>query len=66
MSCRYYCGAARAFKNTIKTFQPFQKMTCNWNKTWTPTPLLWVSKTNSFLMYNVHTVQLITLFVFII
>ena len=41
---RYYCGSARQFKNTPKTYQASQQMTCNWNRTWTPTSVLWVTK----------------------
>ena len=46
---RYYCGSARQFnvtlkKNTPPVQRPNQMMTCQWNKTWTPTPLLAVSE----------------------
>ena len=33
---RYGCGAARAFMNTAGTSHPIQKMSCQWNREWTP------------------------------
>ena len=32
----YGCGAGREFKNEDGTFHPIQKMTCQWNRQWTP------------------------------
>ena len=34
----YGCGAAREFFYQDGTQSPTQSMTCQWDKTWTPTP----------------------------
>ena len=43
----YYCGSARQFLDSDGNHQPTQSMSCQWDKSWTPTPTLdpcdWVS-----------------------
>ena len=33
----YHCGTAREFKLPDGSFTPTESMTCQWDKTWTPT-----------------------------
>ena len=44
--CRYTCGSAREFLSSSGS-SPTQRMTCRWDRTWTPTHVLhtceWVS-----------------------
>ena len=36
----YYCGSARKFLDADGNHKPTQSMTCQWDKSWTPTPTL--------------------------
>ena len=36
----YYCGSARQFLDSEGNHQPTQSMSCQWDKSWTPTPSL--------------------------